>query len=310
MSDFIRCQRLGVGGFAAIGLSLILIPLLGGVAILAAAPRGMPAWTGATGCFLISFFFAYPTLRMFQWVETDGHIVRGKRLWTQLMVTHRVEDLAEVRGGLGQYAEKGRDPALGAIRAINYQLHFRDRQFIHLSCREMTDVDAFIEKILVEPETGIPLPVSLGGARLGGYVNYDAAAMGRSYAYYGQGHLTITVYIYTGDAPVPAGIDSPRVRSEFDEAKTVAAGMRGPSDGGPPKIEVTKVTLGDAPGSPPALCGTFEFEVEGELVESRIYLTGWGGHFIKLRCTMPASYRNAWGPGLSRFETALGQMLV
>lgn len=313
MTDFIRCERQRVGKFAAIGLFFVLVPAVGGIAILILLPPGMITWTGATVCLLIAFIFAYPTLRMFQWVETDGRLIRGKRFWTRLTVVRSINELAEMQVGLGQLADQGRDPALGSIRAFNYQLFFRDRTFVYLSCFDMVNLEPFIERLMIEPGTALAMPLCLGAARLGGLVNYGEPELGRAYAYYLPGHVAITVYIYRKSEPLAGGIESAGVLEEFEKVKSVMSEIRGDSgaDGEArgPHLTTSTVTLGEEPGAPPALCASIEVEAEGELLESRLYLTVWRGHFIKLRCMMPATYRSTWGPGLSRFEAALGAML-
>jgi len=309
MSALIRCQRQRLGRYAAIGLGFSLLPALVGAAILLFAPAGMFAWAGATICFLFAFLFFYPTLRMFQWIETDGLVIRGKRLFTRQLIERGVEVLAEIRVTLAQLAEQGRDPALGAIRAYNYQFLFRDRMFMFLSCLDTNSADPFVERVLADPGIGLRLPVVLGGAHLGGFVQFEEAEMGRSYAYFGHGHLAVTIYIYEAPDGMPDGIEDPRLRDEFSDVQTIVTEIGRETDRPTPRVVESMMTLGETPVAPPALCATFEIELGNEIAESRLYLTAFRGHYIKMRCTMPASYRSTWGPELSHVEAALGQLL-
>ncbi len=316
MNEMIRCRRRNLGRFVAISLSLVLAPAALGGLILWFFSGGILTWSLAVFCFLAAIVFLYPALKMYEWVETDGLIVRGRRFWTRLMVEHSARDLAELRVSLAQSARHGRDPAAGAIGAFHYQLMFRDRSFIFLSRADMTDADAFVEQLLPDPVAGFAMPLVVGAACLGGMVDFGEAALGRSYAYYGQGHLIVTVYVYDGeyddhdnDAAATDGIDSPALREEFEESLRVAEELRASESVDPPRVAQTIARLGEDADGPQMLAGSFEFELDGDTVESRLYLFRRRGRTIKLRCTMPASYRNIWGPGLSRFETELGRLL-
>ncbi len=328
MADVIRCQRLKVGKFAFIGLVLVFLPAAVGGGILAGFSAGVIPWTVATFCFIIAFFFAYPTLRMFHWIETDGRIIQGRRFWTRFMIRRKVAHLIELRATLGQFAEQGRDPALGPIHAYNYQLLFRDRMYVFLSCADMTNAEAFVERITIEPGTHLAMPVMLAGLRLGRYMVHDDAATGRSYVYYGPGHLLISIHIYRGEGgPVEDGIHSPQVFKEFEDALNLAGGG-GTEEGGGAEgaggteneekqetlINASKTRriesrLGEDAAAPQVRCAIFDQEVDDELIESRLYLTAKRDHFIKVRCSMPATYRNTWGPAIARFEAELGRLL-
>lgn len=316
MNEMIRCSRHSMGRFVAISLALVLGPTVLGGLMLWSFSGGIFIWSLAAFCFLAAAIFLYPALKMNDWVETDGSIVRARRFWTRLTFEYFARDLAEVRVSLAQSAQHGRDPAGGAIEAFHYQLMFRDRSFIFLSRADMTHVDAFVEKLLPDPATAIAMPLVVGGACLGGMVDFGDAALGRSYAYYGPGHLIVTVYLYdsetAGDdkgAAVADGIDSPALRQEFEESLRVAGEMRTAESTQPPKVTQAIARLGEDDDAPQVLTGSFEFELDGDTVESRLYLFRWQGRTIKLRCTMPASYRNIWGPGLSRFETEMSRLL-
>jgi hypothetical protein len=310
MSELIRCERRRLGRYAAIGLSLVLAPAAAGALILLLFPPNMFTLAGAVFFFLIALLFSYPSLKMLQWVETDGRIIRGKRFFTRLTIERSVDDLAELRAALAQLQTGGRDPALGSIRAFNYQLMFRDRLFMFLSCLDMNDTGAFVEAVIADRATGLRMPIELAGAQLGSYGRSADAAMGRSYGYFAPGHLAVTVYLYRRGEPVADGVGDAAVRDEFNEAKQAVMEMRVGDEAPPsPKVSEGEARLGEDGAAPRALCGTFEFDLGNDIAESRLYVTGWRGHLLKVRATMPASYRSTWGPRLAQFESELGRLL-
>src|SRR5207302_6136338 len=97
----------------------------------------------------------YQASNYYQWIELDGHVLRGRKLWSRKIVEYAVADIADISKVSNLW------PSAGCV------LRFRDGMRLKLGCKVMKDLDDFIEVLCERREQVLRLgvdPPELGDA--------------------------------------------------------------------------------------------------------------------------------------------------
>jgi hypothetical protein len=117
--------------------------------------------------------------------------------------------------------------------------------------------------------------------------------------------LGVSVYVYDSQVEkIPSGAGSPIVRKEFEDVIEVIHLSK--EIGLIQSVkEVSQETVFLDPGkkSQEVLSASFQITKDGESLVTRLFLTGYGNHFLKLRVTYEPAERE-------KAEAALGEFLV
>jgi hypothetical protein len=135
----------------------------------------------------------------------------------------------------------------------------------------------------VDSATGVMFPRRLGGLRFVGVQRYGRPELGYSLRYQNHTNLWIDVYVYDlGHRKIPHGAASATLVRQFRQSSgeilaTARRGLYTQLHVGPR----SQVTLeGRA-----FLLGAYHYKFRGAAVRSRLYLTGYRGHYVKVRAT-------------------------
>jgi hypothetical protein len=159
----------------------------------------------------------------------------------------------------------------------------------------------------VEPGTKLPFPVSLGDTRFAGHRQYDPPELGVSVRYeLGlEGHMDI--YVYDKGLPaIGAGATAPDIVAEVASAIEDVGAMV--ANGTYRDAKVQSQTVRDFGGT------SFQearlVVVASTTLDSWIYLTGYRGHFVKVRTSYAASQAAQARPLVDEMMTALGRLIA
>jgi hypothetical protein len=161
--------------------------------------------------------------------------------------------------------------------------------------------------------TQLGFPPLLGTMIRGELTDFErrAAGLGISVTYRASTRAWATIYVYTMGLPaVPDDLGSAPVDQELRRCvrEVIQTGAKGSyQDLRLARPEVT--ALGSRPDSPRALAVGFSFVLQGEPLLSRLYLTTWRNHFIKIRFSYPAAAREASERALQGLLEDLGLRL-
>jgi hypothetical protein len=135
--------------------------------------------------------------------------------------------------------------------------------------------------------TKLNFPASLGGASFERVVNYAAPPanrpdLGSSYFYTTSNRLLITVQVFDGGRRVPSGSASPVVIGEFtNELDSVGQQIQG---SGYTNFQRPSVPSSCTYGAMTFRCITYSALTQANIrVYSKLLLTGYQNHFIKIR---------------------------
>jgi len=136
--------------------------------------------------------------------------------------------------------------------------------------------------------------------------------MGYTIAYGSEDNDNVTIYVYdAGYKDIGNGVDNKLVQNEIKQA---AVGIEALGEAGlyqnVKKLGDSTVSLGGANGKTKALLSKFTFKLRGQDVESRIYLFGYQGNFIKIRASRPKGAEGSEPAHLSRLLAELDKMFA
>jgi len=145
-------------------------------------------------------------------------------------------------------------------------------------------------QVFSHKETGINFPAKLGHLELEGVKKYDNKALGVSVRYAGPHLLKADVYVYhMGLRGIPNGIESTIITNHFSQVVEEVKNMEETGR----YVSVVSVSRGvTSVGAHPNLwptlyeCFTYQQKVgTSEPRKSYLLLTGYKGHFVKIRFT-------------------------
>ncbi len=170
----------------------------------------------------------------------------------------------------------------------------------------------------LEPQTGIVFPANLGTMKFSGVKTYGQPELGASVGYHGKPLIKADIFIYDlGQKNLGAGLDSPAVTSQFQQAKGDIFAMEKRGDYQSVTALSEQPTAFSTPGGELAtLAASFKYsQTAGPGVAftgpriSHLFLTAYKGLFLKVRFTYPENRKDQGDQALSQFLAALGKIL-
>src|SRR4051794_34224777 len=97
---WLRLDQLVLGGFfaPAFGIAQLLLML----AILLDPAKGQPIWQAILGGLLslgASVFLIRLACSLYQWIELDGPVLRGRKFWSRKLLEFHVKDIIKLDRG-------------------------------------------------------------------------------------------------------------------------------------------------------------------------------------------------------------------
>lgn len=140
-----------------------------------------------------------------------------------------------------------------------------------------------------DPATAITFPAQLGVLKKAAVTIFRDEPLGTSVRYIGPDYFKADIYIFHGgQTGIKEGRESAAVsgmyRQALDDIRT--AGIRGYYQD-IRVVEETELTFSAPDFSLPARLAHCRFQAHDQEVESYLVLTGFRGHFLKVRCTFP-----------------------
>jgi hypothetical protein len=180
-------------------------------------------------------------------------------------------------------------------------------------------------KPYVESATGLAFPVKLGGMTFGGAHGYGQRELGVSLRYAVDkpddkaADLWADIYIYDmGQKNIPEGADSDGTRAAFEDARQAILTMEKKGRFKDLKVVIEKpLALKVGEKNLAFLCATFEYTIAPapdsadapQAVVSHLFVTGYRGQFLKVRCTYDAASKEAGTKIVKAFMADLGVTL-
>jgi hypothetical protein len=136
------------------------------------------------------------------------------------------------------------------------------------------------------PATGLVFPDRLASLKKGEVKNFEKErpGLGISVGYNAPG-IAMTIFVYDyGIKDIPRSIDDPAIRRHFEQVvgDVTVLGKRGQYDN-LQQLSEKAVVLSPKRKGPKALLATFRYILNGRDTLSRLYLTSYKGHFVKIR---------------------------
>jgi hypothetical protein len=121
-------------------------PLAVAALVLALAPLSVSVWV-ALGCVAFVLLLGYAMSSSYQWIETGGGVIRGKKLLTRRVVERPVAEIVRIR----PLHSKGMGPLQNAVMDAvmktsnrGYELRFQDGWKMGLVRGDMAGLDEFV----------------------------------------------------------------------------------------------------------------------------------------------------------------------
>jgi hypothetical protein len=138
------------------------------------------------------------------------------------------------------------------------------------------------------PATGLVFPDRLASMQKDKVTDYekDNPGLGVGIGYNSPG-ITLTIYVYNyGIKSLPGSPDDPAIRQHFAQVvgDVMTMGLRGRYID-LVKSQETEVVLGSSPTGPKALSASFSYVQNNVERLSKLYLTSYKNHFVKVRYT-------------------------
>lgn len=158
------------------------------------------------------------------------------------------------------------------------------------------------------PKTGLVFPENVGNMKLVKVTEYEPlyAGLGTGISYRTD---TIRADIFLYDlqkGPVPAGISSPVVADEFEQAIADIYSME--KNGTYKKVTTIARKGTTAVGGIKFFHSVLTYEQNNINLISHLYLTGYGGLFMKLRVTYFAAVKESEEANLAAFLAMIGEI--
>ncbi len=156
---------------------------------------------------------------------------------------------------------------------------------------------------------GITFPDRLGDFTYQEVHQYPTPGAGIS-VFYRHGSAVIDVYVYNADQTnIPDGPDSPAVQAQFAGSQNAALQTLRRNHGQATVVhDGSVIRLGGTNGV--AFRGSlYQFQSDGSEHRSMLLITGFHGHFIKIRATFPFGGQGDQTRAVTEFLSALGGLL-
>ncbi len=291
LQRFVRQDRLKLAGFSFLtGFG----PLLLAAGLLLIFPFSVWLLLGAGVALCLAGRALPGTLKFVDIIETQGTTVRFRRLWTRRWV--KVSQPMTTRIDLWLAGKEAAEPGSGRNARVSpqaYLILFNNGKRLFVAFSAFPGAQAVVALLAAHPETGLRFPSRMHGLYLSNMTVYPVPGLGRSWSYYDEneeGNHAVTCYLYHKDlGSIPQGI-SPLVQTEFGEAKSdiLKAGQIRPPPGVATHVADSLVQAGVDPKLE-FLSAEYQVTAANETRVSRLFITGYANHFLKIRVTANAA---------------------
>lgn len=141
---------------------------------------------------------------------------------------------------------------------------------------------------------------------------YPTEELGFSVPYLSREGGTVSIFVYNGGySNIADGIGDKNVVGEFDRTKSkmVMLGEQGLYQG-VKEVKSDTITLGGSNGKVKALHALYNFRLQGQEVDSEIFIFGYKGNFIKILATRPKAKNGAENQALVELLAAFDKMFA
>lgn len=289
-------QRHDISKVVGLGLVVMAGPPLLAAGILVFAPAGMWLAIGIGACSAAALMLAPVMLKVVDRLEIDGEKVRFRRLWTRKWAKKTSRDVVGLKlQASAQGLTGGHAPRKPRVHIHAYDILFSDGSSLYLNFQDFPGAGVAVKTLARDPDTHLAFPIVLGDLYLSNIHVYDHRDLGRTVVYADPGGATFSIYIYDkGLAHIPDGV-SPEVHKEFGEAKQEILDVwhaAAPAGAVVEHRSDSMVPMSNRESAPETLRALFDSLVGDCAKEDRLYMTGYGRHFLKVRVSAAADRRD------------------